>query len=203
MLKETQKKYNNILKRLNNIVYVLALLVLVGCGTKKKTVSGEKSAVSEPAAPAWHTCLTQARATVTTDDNRVSANVTMQTVRDSMIVISVMPILGMEMIRLEATPMELTAIDKMQGRYAKARFADLNRKFTPSLNWDILQQLCSAELPTGEKKARLQYLFGKKTIELVLDYNPRKLDVPVRVTNQPLTKYQQVDITKWLLNETY
>ena len=44
---------------------------------------------------------------------------------------------------------------------------------------------------------------GKKTIELVLDYNPRKLDVPVRVTNQPLTKYQQVDITKWLLNETY
>jgi hypothetical protein len=99
--------------------------------------------------------------------------------------------------------MELTAIDKMQGRYAKARFADLNRKLTPSLNWDILQQLCSAELPTGEEKARLQYLFGKKTIELVLDYNPRKLDVPVRVTNQPLTKYQQVDITKWLLDETY
>ena len=184
------------MKRLNNIVIVLAALVLVGCGAKKRAVSGEGVAVSEPT---WHTCLIQgANATVSTSEDRLSASVTMQTVRDSMLVISVMPFMGMEMMRLEATPTELIAIDKIHGRYAKATYADLNRQLTPSLNWDILQQLCTAELPTGNERARLLYSFGNETIELVIDYPPRRLDVPVRVKNQPLKNYTEVDISKWL-----
>jgi len=62
----------------------------------------------------------------------------------------------------------------------------------------VLQQLCSAELPTGNEKARLQYAFGEQTIELVIDYGKRQLDGPVRVTNQPLKKYTEVDISQWL-----
>ena len=167
--------------------------MLVSCGVKKKI------AVSEPAMPAWHTCLIQnARATVITNEDKLSANVTMQAVHDSMLVVSIMPMLGMEMLRLEATPTELTAIDKIHGRYATTTYAELNKKLTPSLNWDILQQLCAAELPTGNEKARLQYALGKQTIELVVDYSPRKTDVPVRVMNQKLDKYTKVDISKWL-----
>ena len=176
----------------------MAALVLVSCGAKKKAVS-DSVAVSEPQQPAWHTCLIQgAQATVTTSQDRISASVTMQVVHDSMLVISVMPLLGMEMVRLEATPMELIAIDKIHGRYAKATYAELNRKLTPSLNWDILQQVCAAELPTGSEKARLLYAFGDETLELVLNYPQRQTDVPVRVFNQRLDKYTQVDISKWL-----
>ena len=128
----------------------------------------------------------------------MAANVTMQTVRDSMMVISIMPMLGMEMLRVEATPLEVIAIDKIHGQYATATYAELNRKLTPSLNWDILQQLCSAELPTGDQKARLLYMFGDDTIEVVINYSPRQLDVPVRVMNQPTKRYTKVDISKWL-----
>lgn len=179
------------------IVLLCALVVMAGCGTKKKLVdSQEPIAKSEPT---WHTCLIQnARATVTMNEDRVAANVTMQTVRDSMIIISVMPLMGMEMIRVEATPLELTAIDKIHGRYAKASYAELNNRLTPSLNWDVLQQLCSAELPTGSERARLVYSFGEQMIELVIVYPARKIDVPVRVTSLPLKKYQQIDISKWL-----
>lgn len=179
---------------------MLAVLVLVGCGTKKKAAGSRRKAPVEQQAvevPAWHTCLTQARATITTDEDKLSANITMQTVRDSMLVISIMPILGMEMMRVEATPTGLTAIDKMQGRYATASFADLNRKLNPSLNWDLLQQLCCGELPTGEK-ARMQYSFGGKIIELVIEYGRRQTDIPVRVNSLPLDRYTQVDISKWL-----
>ena len=122
----------------------------------------------------------------------------MQTVHDSMIVISVMPMLGMEMMRVEATPTQIIAIDKLHGRYAKATYADLNRRLTPSLNWDILQQLCTAELPTGPEKARLAYTFGKERLEFIIHYPPRKLDVPVRMTNQRLTKYTEIDVSKFL-----
>ena len=177
-------------------IFVLAAMLLVGCGVKKRTVSGEGLPVS---GPTWHTCLIQsARATVNRDGETMSSLVTMQTVHDSMLVISVMPILGMEMMRLEATPTELTAIDKMHGQYTQATFAELNRKLTPTLNWDILQQVCTAELPTGKDKARLIYAFGDETIELIIDYTPRKLDVPVRVYNLPIGKYQRIDISRWL-----
>ena len=177
-------------------IVLSSALLLCGCGAKKKAV---QPAEPKPVVPMWHTCLIQgAQAIVMTDEDKLSSSVTMQTVHDSMIVISVMPMLGMEMMRVEATPTEIIAIDKLHGRYAKATFADLNKQLTPSLNWDILQQICTAELPTGNKKARLVCTFGKKQIELILDYPPRKIDVPVKMTNQRLTKYTEIDVSKFL-----
>lgn len=184
------------------IIFVLIplsiVLLLTGCGTKKKVVEPEKAKV-ESRVPAWHTCLIQgARATIDRDGDKLSATVTMQTVRDSMLVISVMPMLGMEMMRVEATPTEIIAIDKIHGQYAQATYAELNRRMTPAMNWDIIQQLCTAELPTGDKRARLQYVFGEETIELVVEYPERQLDVPVRVYNLPTAKYQRINISNWL-----
>ncbi len=197
-MQQVSKKYKVISMRLNKyIVFLAVALVLASCGTKKKVVEVQEPVVEN--VPTWHTCLIQgAQATVSTETDRISAAVTMQVVRDSMLVISVMPMLGMEMLRVEATPLEVIAIDKIHGQYATATYAELNRKLTPSLNWDILQQLCSAELPTGDQKARLQYMFGDDTIEIVINYSPRQLDVPVRVMNQPTKRYTKVDISKWL-----
>lgn len=179
------------------IIPLVAALLLVGCGTKKKAAHGEGPEL--PSAPTWNTCLIQnARAIVTMGGEKMSASVTMQTVRDSMLVISVMPVLGIEMMRVEATPKGVTAIDKIHSRYAFATYAEINKRLTPKLNWTVLQQLCSAELPTGDKRARLHYAFGEKQIELVVDYTPRMIDVPVRVTALPLKKYIKVDISKWL-----
>ena len=177
-------------------IVLSSALLLCGCGAKKKAV---QLAEPEPVVPTWHTCLIQgAQATVMMDEDKLSSAVTMQTVHDSMIVISVTPMFGMELMRVEATPTEIIAIDKLHGRYARGTFADLNKQLTPSLNWDILQQICTAELPTGPEKARLVYTFGKKQIELILDYPPRKIDVPVKMTDQRLTKYTEIDVSKFL-----
>ena len=184
------------MKYRNTLIVLSSLLLLCGCGAKKKVVQPVEP---EPEIPTWHTCLIQgAQATVIMDEDKLSSAVTMQTVHDSMIVISVMPMFGLEMMRVEATPTQLIAIDKVHGQYAKATFADLNKQLTPSLNWDILQQVCTAELPTGPEKARLVYTFGKKQIELILTYPPRKIDVPVRMTNQRLNKYTEIDVSKFL-----
>ena len=64
--------------RLNRYIgFLLAALVLVGCGVKKNAATNYPiSAASEPEVPAWHTCLIQnARATVITDNDRLTANV--------------------------------------------------------------------------------------------------------------------------------
>ena len=157
------------------------------------------AADSQPEVPQWRTCLIQgARATIAVDGSQFAAAVTMQTVRDSMLVISVMPMLGMEMIRFEATPFELTGINKIDGTYATTTYAEVNRRLVPTVNWDVLQQLCSAELPTGNERARLVYSLGDQTIEMTVDYPVRQLDVPVRVTHQDTKRYKKIDISKWL-----
>ena len=176
------------------------LLTLTSCGTKKKVAeSTQETKVETPAPPAWHTCLIQnARVTVNKDGTKFSSSATMQTVRDSMLIISVTPLFGMELYRLEATPLEIVGIDKIHCQYAKATYADVNRKLTPELNWDVLQELCSAELPLGSERARLIYSFGDDVVELLVEYTPRQLDVPVRIGALPLNRYTQVDISRWL-----
>ena len=179
------------------LVLCSALLLLAGCGAKKNV--SRQTSEPEVQVPTWHTCLIQgARVQVTTNGQQFSSSVTMQTVHDSLLVISVTPIFGMEMFRLEATPTELIAIDKIHAQYAKAGYAEVNRKLTPSVNWDVLQQLCSAELPTGAERARLYYSYGDDQIELIVDYTPRRIDVPVKVNNLRVSNYTQVDISKWL-----
>ena len=173
-------------------------MMLAGCGAKKKAAETKPEEV-QPAVPVWETCVIQnARATVIRGGDRLSAQVTMQTVRDSLAVISVMPMLGMELLRIEATPLEIIAIDKLHAQYGQATYAELNRKLTPSINWDIIQQLCSAELPTGPERGRLAYRFGDETLELVIEYPARQLDIPVRIGHLPLGRYTKVNISKWL-----
>lgn len=184
------------MKYRNTFIVLSSLLLLCGCGAKKKVVQPVEP---EPEIPAWHTCLIQgARAVVHTQTDKISAAVTMQTVRDSMIVITVMPMLGIEMARLEATPMELTVIDKIHGQYAELTYAELNRKLTPSLNWDVLQQISTGEMPLGAEKARMMYSFGDQTIEIVIDYAPRRLDVPVKIGKINKNRYTKVDVSRFL-----
>ena len=179
------------------IVCLLAVLTLIGCGTKKKV--SRPVADSQPDVPQWRTCLIQgARTTISANGSQYAAAVTMQTVRDSMLVISVMPMLGVEIIRFEATPFEMTGINKLEGTYATTTYAEVNRRLVPTVNWDVLQQLCSAELPTGNERARLVYSLGDQTIEMTVDYPVRQLDVPVRVTHQDTKRYKKIDISKWL-----
>jgi len=185
------------MKKNKYIFLLIAVLLLAGCGTKKKV--SQTTGTLPVAEPAWHTCLIQnAHVTLLRDGDRYSSPATMQTVRDSMLVISVMPLLGMEMLRLEATPEQMTAIDKMHGQYAVTTYEALNSKITPALTWQILQQITSAELPTGDQKARLLYSFGDETVEIIIDYTPRQLDVPVRVTQQRVDRLKKIDINRWL-----
>lgn len=181
------------------IVWLFVALMITACGVKKKAVNTQPSSPAEPETPTWHTCLIQgARATITDGDNRYSASVTMQTVRDSMLVISIMPALGMELVRFEATPQEIIGINKLDATYAVTTYETVNRHLVPAVSWEILQQLCTAELPTGSEKAKMVYTLGNKTIEMDIVYPARRLDVPVRVTNLKLDKYKKIDINKWL-----
>lgn len=184
--------------RVKNLFIVVLCLGLMGCAAKKGAVSHQPSEVSQE--KAWHTCLMQGvQIGVSTDDEKLSSGATMQVVRDSMLIISVMPMLNIEMLRVEATPEGVVVIDKLNRRYAKADYATINRKLVPTISWQVLQEMCSAELPTGSERTRMRYTYdGRKTIDLTIVYPERQTDVPVRVTHQRLDKYKEVNVSKFL-----
>lgn len=186
--------------RLNKyILLLLAALVLAGCGAKKKVVATPEPEVVVPEVPQWHTCLIQGAPVVFSHDNEsYSGTAHMQVVRDSMCIISVTAMLGIEVLRIEATPAGVLGIDKIHGRYARATYDEINAKITPQLTWKIMQQICSAELPTGNEIARLRYSLGEEQAELYIRYPERQTDVPVRMQSARLDRYKEMDISKWL-----
>ena len=196
------------------ILYSVLFLALTGCGAKKKamapqqpngtaeTVVTPEEIVPEeivPEEPQWHTCLIQpAQVVFTQGEQRISATATMQVVRDSMCIISVYAVLGIEVLRIEATPDGVLGIDKLHGRYARATYDEINARITPQITWEIMQQICSAELPTGSETARLRYRLGRKEAELYIRYPERRTDVPLRMVSARLERYNPVDLNKLL-----
>ena len=177
------------------IITVLALgtgfaIGFTSCHTQQAAVQKQSAETLTEEETLWHTCLIQgAKATLTMDEQTITANCTMQVVRDSMLVISVMPMLGIEVYRLEATPDELIAIDKLNHQYLKTDYARINRYVTPSLTWEDLQQIASNEMQGGPF---IGYAIGEKTIALKITYPEKQTDVPVRTQHIDLSRYEQV-----------
>ena len=177
------------------IITILALgtgfaIGFTSCHTQQAAVQKQSAETPTEEEKPWHTCLIQgAKATLTMDEQTITANCTMQAVRDSMLVISVMPMLGIEVYRLEATPEELIAIDKLNHQYLKTDYARINRYVTPSLTWEDLQQIASNEVQGGPF---IGYAIGEKTIALKITYPEKQTDVPVRMLHIDLSRYEQV-----------
>ena len=177
------------------IITMLALgtgfaIGFTSCHTQKVAVQTQSAETPTEEEKPWHTCLMQgARATLTIDDEIISANCTMQVVRDSMLVISVMPMLGIEVYRIEATPDELIAINKLNHQYLRTDYQQVNRYVTPPLRWEDLQQIASNELPGGPF---VGYAIGEKTIALKITYPEKQTNVPVRTQHIDLSRYEQV-----------
>ena len=178
-----------------DIITMLALrtglaIGCTSCRTQQAAVQPQSTETPTEEEKPWHTCLVQgAKATLTIDEQTITANCTMQVVRDSMLVISVMPMLGIEVYRLEATPDELIAIDKLNHQYLKTDYARINRYVTPSLTWEDLQQIASNEVQGGPF---IGYAIGEKTIALKITYPEKQTDVPVRMLHIDLSRYEQV-----------
>ena len=177
------------------IITVLALgtgfaIGFTSCHTQQAAVQKQSEETPTEEETLWHTCLIQgAKATLTMDGKTISANCTMQVVRDSMLVISVMPMLGIEVYRLEATPDELIAIDKLNHQYLRTDYAHINKYVAPSLTWEDLQQIASNEVQGGPF---IGYAIGEKTIALKITYPEKQTDVPVRMLHIDLSRYEQV-----------
>lgn len=155
------------MKRLIYWIYVVCLIVLASsCGSLRHTerapmIGGLKGEEYQEkvisSLPYWN-CVTGKVAlnlnTGSSKNTKLSATLRMK--KGEVIQLSVAPLLGIEVARLEISPERILAVDRLHKQYVEVSFEDLNRMANLNLSFNVLQSLFMNEI----------FLPGKETVEV-------------------------------------
>jgi len=89
----------------------------------------------------YNTLSARLNAEITTSGNTLSSRVDLKMVRDSVFQLSVVPLLGIEIARLEFSTDSVKVIDRMNKRYAAEAYADMKGEMPIDFNFYNLQAL--------------------------------------------------------------
>lgn len=99
------------------------------------------------------------RFTINYAERTVAANGSINIVKDSAIVLSVQPMLGIELFRAELTPEAIVVVDKLNRRYVRTTFADLQKRTGMAIGFSDIQALCLSRLfVVGQQQSDLPNL---------------------------------------------
>lgn len=155
------------MKRLIYWICVVCLIVLASsCGSLRHTerapmIGGLKGEEYQEkvisSLPHWN-CVTGKVAlnlnTGSSKNTKLSATLRMK--KGEVIQLSVAPLLGIEVARLEISPERILAVDRLHKQYVEVSFEDLNRMANLNLSFNVLQSLFMNEI----------FLPGKETVEV-------------------------------------
>lgn len=148
--------------------------------------------------PAWHTCyVPKAQMRVAMGKDEIETNVQIHTVCDSLIIIGIAPLLGIEIATIEVTPDEVCFFDKALRRYVCLSLREVNMLIEPNMRWQDWQAIASGE-DQGEKSNPWTFHAAGKTITLQIQYNDIQHDVHVRTKRIQKDNYRATKLTEWL-----
>jgi hypothetical protein len=144
------------------------LLLLTGCKTFTRVgtvdVSGVKAHTElfdsmQKQAFQYETFSTRANIDLNVSGKSYSSRVDIKIVRDSALQLSIQPLLGIELFRVEFTEAGLTIIDRMNKRYVSESYAAVKGKLPVAFNYYNLQALFSNHIfiPGEQEIDREQY----------------------------------------------
>ncbi len=159
------------------LISVLAAGLLAGCASKKKVVKEQpKTTVVKQktieeraieAQPDFTSVVAQkAKFNINYQQRQFNANGTITLVKDSILIISVQPLLGIELLRLEATKEDVRLIDKMNRRYDSMTYEQVSKQVGVTLAYDDLQAIAMDRVVKLDKQ-RFQYSIDEKTLAVL------------------------------------
>lgn len=144
------------------LAFAAATLMLIGCNSQKKiaqsgtatetqkTETVRKKSVQQraiEAQPDFQSVYAQrANFAVVYQQKKVSGNGTITMLKDSICIISVQPILNIELVRLELTPSDVLLVDKMNKRYVQMTYAEVQKETGLPVTFADIQNLLMARM---------------------------------------------------------
>lgn len=137
------------MKTYSKILSIAALFLFTACSTQKQysNHNPDKRQVTLEqiwlAQPQFNSAQAdKIRITLNYAEREINANGTIQILTDSVIILSVQPLFGIELFRLELTPYNVTIIDKMNRRYTKTDYTQLQKMLGLPVTYYDIQALC-------------------------------------------------------------
>ena len=154
---------------------VLALC-MSACKSKKELTTTEKSEFST----LEYNTFSSSKATFTIVQNQNSFNVngSIRIRKDSLIMISIQPFLGMEVARATITQDNFTILDRIHKKYFTASFANLNKDMGIEINYNTFQSILTNGLFLYDQSdaPRLSDFKEAKIMDLtMLQYSKNKI----------------------------
>ena len=152
------------------------------------------AAIEQASQPSWRTAQVMMVTEVTVGGQTMKVNAQVNALRDSLITVSLMPIVGIEMFRIELTKTEATVIDKVNKRFTTVQMSEAESVLTPALKWTDLQQWFAAEGKNTGETTTMEYAFRGIELALKATYTNIVYDGAVNARPLRLDKYEQVSI---------
>lgn len=147
----------------------------------------------------WNTCtMRNAKAKVTLGGKTYSSACSTQAIWDSLVVISITPVFGIEVFRIEATPHDVTVINKNDKEYYRATYAEINAVVRPFLTYADLRSVASGKTPASAKNGVLTYTAKQGSASLEMTYTTPTLNKPLTIQRADLKRYTKKDIRNLL-----
>jgi hypothetical protein len=139
-----------------------------------------------------------------TDDQRQGFNANVRMMQDSIIWVSIAPLLGIEMVRAVITPDSLKLIDRFNKRYYLGRFDRLNQLLDVALDFAMLQSLITGN--NVNLYAPESYTLGSTQQGYLLEAGGkggrRRAKMPLRVEQQTQLDPQHFTVDRAMLYDT-
>jgi hypothetical protein len=151
-------------KTLTILLLTVIILGFIGCKTGKRSISRdlpsmkpknviENASVNNPEFTTMNISKIDISFNYGKYDFTFRGSIKM--IRDSIIVASIMPMIGIEMIRIELTPAEFTVIDKMNRKYTENSYDFIRLKYGIDLDFSHLQAMLSNQIFTNTRRNKI------------------------------------------------
>lgn len=155
------------MKQLIHWLYIVCLVALMSaCGTSRHAervsmiggLKGEEYQEKVIAGfPQWNCVTGKVALNLSAESGKnMKVSATLRMKKGEVIQLSVAPLLGIEVARLEISPERILAVDRLHKQYVELSFSELNRMANLDLSFNVLQSLFMNEL----------FLPGKDQVEV-------------------------------------
>ena len=172
------------MKRLQNILLIIVMLVMVGCASQRTATVTNQQNISM-----------RAKVSLTLDKHNYQTSCVVKMWKNELIILSVLPMLGIEMFRLEASADGVTVIDKLNKRYTELSYEELNAYTPRKISFKVLQMLVKRH-----QKENIELDFSVGTHVLKIQSQVLNCEYNTQGEAQPMNKsrYKKVGLREIL-----
>ncbi len=172
------------MKRTSSIlVFFTLLLCLNSCRVHKDVPSR------------YHSMTQRGNVTLTLDDHKYSMGCTMQLWKNDLAIISLQPMLGIEMARVEADKDSVWVFDKMNKRYAVLSYQDVMGYVSPAPTYKMIQDfIVQPVVPQKSGKVSKTFTSGEHILTIECSFTNREFDTLIKQVRLNRNKYKRVPL---------